>query len=108
MNSSKKGADGERELAALLEREGFHTERGGTMSYGSAPDLYGLPGVHIEVKRCEQLRLSEWMVQAIRDSEKFRDGRPAIFHRRNREGWLVTMRLGDWIRLYKDARRNRD
>ncbi len=105
MNSSKKGADGERELAALLEREGFHTERGGTMSYGSAPDLYGLPGVHVECKRVERLNLDQAMEQAIRDSLKFRDGAPTVFHRRNRKPWLVTMKLTDWLRLYKAAQK---
>ena len=64
------------------------------------PDIIGLEGVHIEVKRCQALRLSEWMKQAIRDSEKFQDGEPAVFHRRNREGWLVTMPLESWLRIY--------
>lgn len=102
MNSSRKGADGERELAAILEAEGYHVERGGTESYGTAPDLYGLPGIHIEVKRVEKLNLFEAMAQAIRDSQRFRDGAPTVFHRRNRKPWLVTMLLSDWLKLYKN------
>lgn len=47
------------------------------------------------------LRLSEWMEQARRDAEKFGDGLPAVFHRRNREGWRVTMELPDWLELYR-------
>ena len=35
------------------------------------------------------------------DAEKFGDGLPALFHRRNRTPWLVTMRLEDWLKLYK-------
>lgn len=70
------------------------------MSFGEVPDLVGLPGVHIEVKRCEQVRLSEWMKQAERDSQHFKDGLPAVFHRRSREGWRVTMNLADFMRLY--------
>lgn len=55
--SQRKGADGERELAALLHQYGHEVRRGGSLSYGSLPDLYGLPGVHIEVKRVERLNL---------------------------------------------------
>lgn len=70
------------------------------MSFGDVPDLVGLPGIHVEVKRAEQVRLSEWMAQALRDSKRFRDGIPAVFHRRSREPWCVTMRLSDFMTLY--------
>lgn len=98
--SQRKGADGERELAAVLREYGYEIKRGGSMSFGEVPDLVGLPGVHIEVKRCEQVRLSEWMQQAEKDSKRFRDGMPVVFHRRSREGWRVTMNLADFMRLY--------
>lgn len=70
------------------------------MSFGERPDLEGLPGVHIEVKRVERLNISEAMTQSIRDAERFQDGAPAVFHRRNRQPWLVTMRLEDWLVFY--------
>ena len=70
------------------------------MSFGEVPDLVGLPGVHVEVKRCEQVRLSEWMQQAEADSKRFRDGMPVVFHRRSREPWRVTMNLADFMQLY--------
>ena len=98
--SQRKGADGERELAAVLREYGYEIKRGGSMSFGEVPDLVGLPGIHIEVERCEQVRLSEWMQQAERDSQHFKDGLPAVFHRRSREGWRVTMNLADFMRLY--------
>ena len=63
--------------------------------------LTGLPGVHIECKRAEALRLSEWMEQSERDAARFGDGLPAVFHRRNRQGWLCTMHLEDWLELYR-------
>lgn len=99
-SSARKGANGERELAAVLREYGYNIERGGSMSFGEVPDLTGLPGIHIEVKRRERLNVPEAMKQAQRDSERFKDGAPAVFHRRNRESWLVTMRLADWISLY--------
>lgn len=99
--SQRKGADGERELAAVLREYGYSIERGGSMSFGEVPDLVGLCGIHIEVKRTERLNVSAAMKQADRDSERFKDGAPAVFHRRSREPWLVTMRLTDWIPLYE-------
>ena len=103
--SACKGANGERELAAILEAEGYTIERGGSQSYGTVPDLMGLSGIHIEVKRKERLNLSDAMKQAEDDSERFRDGAPTVFHRRNREPWRVTMNLADWITLYRRANR---
>lgn len=99
--SQRKGAAGERELAALLREYGYSVERGGSLSFGEVPDLTGLPGVHIECKRAEQLRIQDWIDQAVQDSERFHDGLPAVFHRRNRQGWLVTMRLPDWMEMYQ-------
>ena len=99
-SQQRKGADGERELVSVLKKYGFDTERGGSQTFGTVPDITGLPGIHIEVKRVERLNISEAMRQSVRDSERFKDGMPAVFHRRNREDWLVTMRLGDWIEVY--------
>ena len=48
----------------------------------------------------EKLNVGEAMEQAIRDSDRMLDGMPALFHRRNRKPWLVTMRLEDWLKLY--------
>ena len=102
-SSQRKGADGERELAALLEQYGYTIKRGGSLSFGEVPDLTGLPGVHIECKRVERLNVPEAMKQAAKDSARFQDGKPAVFHRRSREPWLVTMRLEDWMELYKSS-----
>lgn len=100
-SQQRKGADGERELAEVLRGYGYEVERGGSLSYGTVPDLVGLPDIHIEVKRVERLNVPEAMKQSVRDSARFHDGSPALFHRRNREPWLVTMRLDDWIQLYR-------
>ena len=101
-SSQRKGASGERELAAVLTGYGYEIKRGGSLSFGEAPDLVGLPGVHIEVKRVERLNVPEAMQQAVNDSQRFQDGIPALFHRRNRQPWLVTLRLEDFMRLYRE------
>lgn len=99
--SQRKGAAGERELAALLRERGYNAQRGGSLTFGKVPDAVGLPGIHIEVKRVERLNVPAAMRQAVRDAEKFHDGIPVLFHRRNREPWLVTMRLDDWLEMYE-------
>lgn len=100
-SSQRKGAEGEQELKNILKQAGYDVQRGGSLSFGSVPDLIGLPGIHIEVKRVERLNLSEALRQAVRDSQYFQDGFPAVFHRRNREHWQVTMFLDGWLELYK-------
>ncbi len=67
--------------------------------------MSGLPGIHMEVKRVERLNVPEAMKQATRDAERFHDGAPAVFHRRSREPWLVTMQLRDWLDLMDRAAR---
>ena len=99
--SQRKGRAGEPELTRILQGRGYDVHAGVSRSYGSEPDLTGLPGVHIECKRVERLNVPEAMAQAARDSERFRDGVPAVFHRRSREPWLVTMYLDDWLELYR-------
>ena len=103
--SQRKGRAGELELAKELQRLGYNVRAGKPRSYGSEPDLTGLPGIHVECKRAERLNVPEAMAQAARDSERFHDGEPAVFHRRSREPWLVTMKLTDWLDLYDGQHR---
>lgn len=100
-NSQRKGRDGEKELARILNEYGIDAAPGQALNFGTIPDVVGIPGIHVEVKRVERLNVDAAMCQAIRDSIKFGDGMPALFHRRNRQPWLVTMRLDDWIQLYR-------
>ena len=99
--SQRKGRAAELELAHILQARGHKIDPGRSQNFGEIPDVSGLPGIHIEVKRRERLNVSEAMKQAIRDADRFHDGAPAIFHRRSREPWLVTMRLEDWLYLYE-------
>ena len=100
LKSQKKGAAGERELADCLRRAGYPVSWGGNRTFGCTPDLSGLPGIHIECKRVEALNVTRAMEQAERDADRFRDGAAAVFHRKNKSPWLVTMKLSDWLPLY--------
>ncbi len=102
-SQQRKGANGEKELAAILQNYGYTCTRGGSLTFGGVPDVTGLPGVHIECKRAEKQDLYAWVSQAETDSQKFQDGLPAVFWRKNRHKWLVVMPLDEWLRLYKRA-----
>jgi len=104
-SSQRKGKTGELELASILQAEGYPVERGASLTFGEEPDLRGLPDIHIECKRVEKLNIQAAMEQSIRDSQRFGDGEPTVFHRRNRSPWLVTMLYSSWIKLYKASRR---
>jgi Holliday junction resolvase len=101
MNSKRKGKDGELELSHKLQDHGFNTRRG--QQYNGADgsaDVVGLAGIHAEVKRVERLNVSDAMSQSISDAKMGEI--PCVFHRKNHEEWLVTMRLNDWVEFYKD------
>ena len=100
MNSRQKGAGGERELSRILREHGYNCRRGQQYSGANGDaDVVGLPGIHIECKRVERLNISEAMKQAVKDADVAEV--PAVFHRKNREGWLVTLTLDDFMKLYK-------
>lgn len=101
VNSRAKGMRGENELAKILTAHGYDCHRTGQTDGRLVADVVGLPGIHIEVKRAQKLNLTAALQQADRDAK--RDELPAVFHRRNREPWQVTMTLDNWLELYKKA-----
>ena len=103
----EKGKRGERELSSLLGEYGYNCKRGQQYcgAEGNA-DVIGLPGIHIECKRVERLNILDAIVQAVHDAKK--GLLPAVFHRRDRSEWLVTMRLDDWIQIYREWEAGRE
>ena len=103
--SRDKGARFERSLASKFREYGYDARR--TAQYcgktGDASDVIGLPGIHVEAKHVEQMRLYEWMAQAKRDAEAGgKNALPAVFHKKNNAEILVTMTLDDWMNLYRE------
>lgn len=105
INSKQKGARFERQLAGIFRDYGYDARR--TAQYcgktGDASDVTGLPGIHVEAKHSETMRLYEWMAQAKRDAEA--GGKPvlpAVFHKKNHAEILVTMTLPDFMNLYRE------
>ncbi|MFQ8839861.1 MAG: hypothetical protein ACLR8P_01750 [Clostridium fessum] len=78
----EKGKRGERELTGILRDYGYNCRRGQQYCGTSGDaDVIGLPNVHIEVKRVEDLRLGKRC-----NSPQGRHGAgeiPVVMHRRN-------------------------
>jgi hypothetical protein len=104
INSKRKGKSGELQIANILKEHGYDCRRSQQFcgyAPDGQPDVVGLPGIHIEVKRVERLNIDTAMEQAIRDCQ---NDIPTVWHRRNRKPWYVTMRLEDWIDMYERTR----
>lgn len=102
-SSRRKGKVGEREIVNALKAAGFEAAHRSAQycgNTGDAPDVEGLPGIHIEVKRVERLNLRKAYEQAVNDSKKSGDI-PAVFHRQSHQPWMVTLSLEDFLKLYK-------
>lgn len=90
--SKDKGKRGEREAAAKLsELFGVQCRRGQQFSGGpESPDVVGLPGIHVEVKRTERLKLWESIDQATTDCG---ENIPTLLHKPNDRPWIVILEL---------------
>lgn len=100
MNSRQKGARGERELANVLKEYGYDTRRGQQYSGANGDaDVVGLPHIHIECKRVEKLNIDKAMQQSMNDARE--NEVPVVMHRKDRQRWLVTMTMDEWMRFYE-------
>lgn len=103
--SRDKGKRGEAEVAHLLKSYGYEAKRGCQYHGGpDSPDVTGIDGLHIEVKRVERLDLDAAMEQSIRDAG---EDMPVVMHRRSRKPWKVTLLLDDFMRLWGDREHGR-
>lgn len=102
-NPKRKGSAGEREAAAFLREHGFTAAKRCYQFHGGGPDcpdVDGVPGWHLEVKRVERLNLRDATAQASGDC----GGKPwCILHRWNHGPWLATIRAEDWLALVRDT-----
>lgn len=99
MNSRRKGADFEREIAERLRvlwpdaRRGLGQARSGA----DAPDVDGAPW-WVQCKHGARPNIPAAMRQAARDATAAHDERPPVaITRANRGPVLVSMRLEEWL-----------
>jgi hypothetical protein len=102
MNSRRKGKVGEREFASVLRENGFDARRGQQFCGGAdSPDVMSeaLRWLHIEVKRVQNLNLTDACIQAQCDC----CGKPWIVaHRRNHAPWFITMKAEFFFELIRE------
>ena len=101
INSRRKGARYERELARYLSENGFpDSRRGEQFSGGSdSPDVVSEFPFHIEAKHVQALNLYSAMTQSIRDAG---DKPPCVIHRKNNSESMFTCRLSDLVKLLNE------
>jgi len=99
INSKKKGARGELQVAALLRGFGYEARRG--QQFSGSPDspdvVHTIEGFHIEVKFTEAFSAYKAMEQAEADCEE--DDIPVVFYRRKRKRWMVLIDAEDFLNL---------
>lgn len=101
--SRDKGKRGEREVASMLRDYGYDGKRGQQFcGINGDADVVGLPGIHIEVKRVETLRLYDALYQSRRDAKE--DEVPTVWHRKNDCEWVVILSAHDFVKMYKEAK----
>lgn len=101
MNSRAKGARGERALSHKLQEYGYDTSREGWKQSRGAEvaDVEGVEGMHIECKWVERLNIHEALNQSIKDAQA--NEIPVVMHKRNKDIWKVTMRLDDFMEIWR-------
>lgn len=95
-----KGKRGEREVANILRDAGYSDARRGVQYHGgpSSPDVVGLAGVHLEVKRTEKCEAYKFLEQAEDDSDEGEI--PVVVHRQNGKEWIAILPFEDFLKLY--------
>lgn len=105
MNSKRKGKRGELYVVKKFKENGYECNRTAQFkgNTGRADDIEGIDYIHAEVKFVESLNIIKAMEQAKRDcAASDRNAFPVVFHKKNREELLVTMRFDDWIQFYNE------
>lgn len=106
-----KGAQGEREFAALLREYGFIAWRQGKQFFRGEgrehEDVeHDVPGIHFEVKRTkEKLDIPAAFRQARAEKP---DKVPVVAWRGNRQPWRVIMDAEDWLEIMRELSNRRE
>ena|SRR6056297_3073823 len=101
-----KGKAAEREFLNALSQAlqlDYSLARNLQQSDGGGADCIAIPGLAIEIKRHETLRLSEWWQQTIEQADRL-NAAPVLVYRQSRKPWSVCVYL-HWLApsVYGDA-----
>src|SRR4051812_26882968 len=108
----RKGATAEREIVAILRGRGMKAQRTAPLQTAAVAGLLpggissadvtcdGLPGVHLEVKRAETIKIEAWCRQAEGDAKEG-GSVPVVVWRRSGQPWRVTLPLEDFLDMHE-------
>ena len=97
-HNRRKGANAERQVAALFNAFGFPEVRRGQV-FNHEPDVMNVPFLHIEVKDHETIAIWKCLKQADDDAEK-RGKYPCLWFKRNRAPWRVVLPAKLFLEMY--------
>ena len=95
LKSRNKGKRGERAAAKKLNKLLGTDARRGRQFSGSpdSPDVVGIDGIHVEVKR-DEVTCGKSLLKALsQSSDDAGENIPIVITRRNRENWVVAFEL---------------
>ena len=104
INSRRKGKRGELEVAALWRENDFQARRGQQhRGAGDSPDvIVDDAPVTVEVKLRQKLNVEGALRKCCGEAAEVGGHQiPALFHRRDNEGWKVTLRHEDFFKLLR-------
>ncbi len=105
MNSKIKGKAGELELAHKFTELGLPARRSQQFKgTGDSADVRFIEEelnkfLHIECKRNEHVNVEEALRQA--EGDRTPGQVPIVCHRKNRDDWKVTIRLEDFVEMFR-------
>jgi hypothetical protein len=97
-----KGGAGEREVVEILRAHGWPRARRnfGSGSQGGGDLLEGPVDVSWEIKRCETVRIWQWLTQLLAAARP--TDLPVLVFRRNRSRWWAAVPLEDLLALLRE------
>jgi Holliday junction resolvase len=103
--SREKGKRGERQGAkALSEILGAELRRGVQYHGGpNSPDIVGVDGLHVECKY-DEVTIGKKLYSALSQADNdCSENIPFVLSRRNREGWVVAIRLENLVEFSRQV-----
>lgn len=76
-----------------------------TMRFDDFSEMYtssGVRGIYFKQKESENTYLYRWISEATEEAKKLEYAFPAISYRKSDTEWLVTLKIEDWINIYRE------
>ena len=98
--SRTKGGRGEAEAIHLLRDIGFDARRNFGSGSAGGSDVIGVPDHAIEIKRCETVKVWQWISQCEAASHPTETA--VVVFRRSRSPWYAVLDAGSYFAMVKE------